>query len=233
MLDLGSTDFHLPVSGFGASDLKRISNSIFDDWEATIASSLSLPDYSLALTVEEGSVKGVAKIGAALGAIYVGIGNYGDFVSGLETINQQLRSARSYVAIHAAQAFSCPIAQAKSRQRSGTLGSLERLFEKVRTGELTSAEAAARAEKLIGQDAGESPGFLESLRTAFGNCPKYPEQKDLDLGDFEEQQFEDSSATVPRKPRRTPIPPDPSLHYRIEVWRDSRKKRKHTKVSQV
>lgn len=233
MIDLGSADFHFAVSGFGAPDLKRISNSIFDDWDATVASSLSLPDYSLALTVEEGSVKGVAKIGAAIGAIYMGIGNYGDFVSGLETINQQLRSAKSYVASHAAQAFACPTANAKSRQRSGTLGALERLFKKVRRGELSPVEAASLAENLIGPEGDESQNFVQELRAAFGNCPKYPEQMGLDLGDSEEDQFFDSSSTIPRRPRRAPTPRDPSLHYRIEVWRDSRKKRKHTRVSRV
>lgn len=70
MLDLGTTEFVLAIPSLPETELKRQSTSLFDDWEGYVDTALSLPDYSLFLQVEEGSVKGATRIGAAIGALY-------------------------------------------------------------------------------------------------------------------------------------------------------------------
>ncbi|MFA5940270.1 MAG: hypothetical protein WC809_13010, partial [Sinimarinibacterium sp.] len=95
MLDVGSTDFNLIIPGVDPGELESLSTSLFDRWEAYVDQSLALPDYSLFLQVEEGSIKGLAKMGTAVGALYLGIGAYGDFISGLTTIGKQLSATRA------------------------------------------------------------------------------------------------------------------------------------------
>ena len=94
MIDLGSTEFLLAIPSVPEAELKRLSTRLFDSWESYVGDSLSLPDYSLYLQVEEGSVRGSATVGAVLTALYFGIGNYGDFISGVRTINEQLADSR-------------------------------------------------------------------------------------------------------------------------------------------
>lgn len=235
MLDLGSTGFVLAIPSVPEQELRRLSSSLFDSWESFVDSSVSVPDYSLFLQVEEGSVKGLARIGAALGAIYFGIGNYGDFVSGIKTINEQVISTSDYLAEQASRVFSCPPSRASSTKRGGSLAALQRLFVRVQRGELTADEAMIRAEKLLGQDANVEPGFMRKLADALQNCPPYHQQQPfpfLEQGEEVEALLE----STPQSPRPLkPPPPDlgPFLHLRVEVWRESKKERKHTRVVKI
>jgi hypothetical protein len=117
MIDLGSTEFVLAVPSFSEQDLRSLSSSLFDRWEHFVENSVSVPDYSLFLQVEEGSVKGLAQIGAILGAVYIGVGNYGDFVSGVKTISEQVSATGDYLTEQAARVFSCPPGKASSKKR--------------------------------------------------------------------------------------------------------------------
>lgn len=233
MLDLGSTDFNLAVPSVDAALLKSLSTALFDDWEAYVHRSLVLPDYSLFLQVEEGSIKGWGKVGAAAAALYVGIGNYGDFMSGLETISQQLSSTRTYLAEQARNRFSCAEPQAVVRKRGGIPAALQRLFVRVQSGELTAAEASNQAQALLGDEATDAPGLIDALTNALHRCPRHHQQMPLEL---------DEPAEIPpiqgvgikqqpKAPKRRPPELPPPLHYRVEVWRESKKKRKKTKVT--
>jgi hypothetical protein len=112
MLDLGSTEFVLAIPSVSEQELRRLSSSLFDSWEAFVGSSVSVPDYSLFLQVEEGSVKGRATIGALLAAVYIGVGNYGDFISGVKTISEQVSATGDYLSEQANRVFSCPPSRA-------------------------------------------------------------------------------------------------------------------------
>ena len=105
MIDLGSTNFHIGVPSMPRQELRRYSTRLFDEWDEYVENTLKLPDYSLALEVEEGSVKGGGKIAVVLGALYLGIGNYGSFISGLQTIREQISSAGDFLAERAVQPF--------------------------------------------------------------------------------------------------------------------------------
>jgi hypothetical protein len=231
MVDLGTTEFHLAIPSFSEAELKRLSTRLFDSWETFAGDALSLPDYSLFLQVEEGSVKGLANVGAFLGVIYLAIGNYGDFVSGLKTINEQLVATSEYLRENAPTVFSCPSSKVTSNRQAGKMAALQRLFVKVQSGALTTDEAMHRAHALLGKEAESLPGFLEELARAFRGCPRFHEQQGLP---FLEQEH-DVLVEKPMRPKdpRPPIArPDlgPPLQLRVEVWRESKRKRKQTRV---
>jgi hypothetical protein len=231
MVDLGTTEFHLAIPSFSEAELKRLSSRLFDSWETFAGDALSLPDYSLFLQVEEGSVKGLATVGAVLGAIYLGIGNYGGFVSGLKTINEQLAATSEFLRQNAPDVFSCPSSKVTSNRRAGTMAALQRLFVKVQSGALTADEAMYRANALLGEEAESAPGFLEELARAFRDCPRFHEQQVFPFPEPEGEFLSDVPLRPggPRPPIARPVL-GPPLQLRVEVWRESKRKRKQTRV---
>lgn len=232
MLDLGSTDFYLAIPSVEASQLELLSSSLFDAWEAYVDQSLALPDYSLILQVEEGSISGWGKIRSTAGALVVGVTAYGGVMSGIEIISKQLSATRSYLAEHARSAFSCSEPQATVRKKGGVPSALQRLFVRVQRGELTPEEASIHAEAILGDQASEVPGFLEALTNALRNCPRYHQQVELpfdDVGDV--LPTEEADGKLPKTPKRRSPDLPPPLHYRVEVWRESKRKQKQTKLT--
>lgn len=231
MIDLGSTDFLFKVPSLPEADLTRLSTSLFDSWESYVDDSLIVPDYSLFLQVEEGSIKGLAKMGALLYAVYLGIGNYGDFISGVKTINEQLNATREYLAEEASRTFPCQDSKTSTRKRGGSLATLQRLFVKVQKGELTPEGAMSQAEILLGSEAATVPGFQRDLENALRTCPRFHEQLPLPLADLPDDELQvllDSKR--PSRPTRPKPVLGPTLQFRVEVWRESKKKRKETRI---
>jgi hypothetical protein len=231
MVDLGSTEFHLAIPSYSEVELRRLSTRLFDSWESFADDALSLPDYSLFLQVEEGSVRGLATVGAVLAAVYFGIGNYGDFISGLRTINEQLAATSVYLRENAPTVFSCPESKVTSSRQGGTLAGLQRLFVKVQSGTLTPDQAMHKAQVLLGEEAELLPGFLEGLARAFRDCPRFHEQQSLPFSEQDEDAFL-AAPNKPKAPRSLISRPElgPPLQLRIEVWRESKRKRKQTRV---
>lgn len=234
MLDLGTTEFVLAIPSLPEAELRHLSTALFDEWEGYVDTALSLPDYSLFLQVEEGSVRGSAKIGALATVLYFGIGNYGDFVSGVKTIGEQIAATSSFLSEQAKHTFDCPDAQVTSRRRGGVVAGMHRLFVRVQKGDLSPEEAMAFAEQLLGDQKDEAPGFKEALAKAFSDCPRYHKQEAFPfLADPD-----DSLPPVPLGLGQQPTPKEsrprielgPPLHLRVEVWRDSKKKRRNTRV---
>ena len=234
MLDLGSTEFVLAIPSFPEQDLRRISSSLFDSWEDFVDASVRVPDYSLFLQVEEGSVKGRARIGVALAALYLGIGNYGDFISGLKTIGEQVSATGDYLSENASYVFSCPPKRATAKKRGGSLAALQRLFVRVQKGELTPAQAMIRAETLLGEEAATEPGVMRELENALLKCPKFHQQhpfpylEQLDeLDTLLEAEPKEPKAPQPSRPSGPVF--GPPLRLRVEVWRESKNKQKQTR----
>ncbi len=236
MLDLSSTDFNFAIASVDPSQLEILSSSLFDEWEAYVEQSLTLPDYSLFLQIEEGSINGWGKIKSATKAVIVGITAYGGLMSGVEIMSKQLKATSNFLAEHAQSKFSCPGAQATVRKKGGAPAALQRLFARVQSDELTPEEATILAQAILGDDASEVPGFFESLSNAFRTCPRHPQQAPLPFDELlEAKPPVDMTGTkqpkLPKLPKsRTPDLPPP-LHYRVEVWRESKRKRKHTKIT--
>jgi hypothetical protein len=234
MIDLGSTEFVLVVPSIPRSELELHATRLFDSWESVVGQSLALPDYSLFLQLEEGSISGRAKIAAALGALYLGIADYGGFISGLGTIRQQVVAVGDYVAERAARHFSCPDSRATIKKRGGSLTALHRLFVKVQKGELSADEATRRAEELLGDDSADEPRFIKELERSLHNCQRFPKQQPLPFSASNDEI--DAILGPPSQPHRPPRPKSevgPPLHWRVEVWRDSKKKNKQTKITRL
>lgn len=231
MLDIGTAEFNLAVPSLPEQELRDRSSELFDCWEQFVGTAIALPDYSLFLQVEEGSVNGRARIGAVAAALYFGIGNYGGFVSGVKTIGEQVSATSDFLTDQAKRVFSCSDDRAVSRKRGGAVASLQRLFVRVQRGELTPEEATARAESLLGEEAATVPGLIDALGDAFNSCPSFHEQQELPFPDASDE-FIQREVPAPTGPRPTrPLPPlAPSLQLRVEVWRDSKKQGKQTRI---
>lgn len=231
MLDLGSTEFVLSVPSLPEAELEWLSTSLFDTWEGFVDSALTLPDYSLFLQVEEGSVRGAAKIGAVVGALYLAIGNYGDFVSGVKTIGEQIGATSDFLSENAKRVFNCPDAKATSRKRGGAVAGLQRLFVRVQKGDLSPEEATVFAERILGDPQNDAPGLMTSLSEAFRDCPKYHEQQEFPFADLPDELDLPPLERIPIPRESRPRPQlGPPLQIRVEVWRDSKNKRRKTRV---
>lgn len=233
MIEIGSTDFLINVPSLPPEEFERYSSSLFDEWEKCVERTLILPDYSLSLEIEEGSIKGGGKIAVTLGVLYLGIGNYGDFISGLQTIGSQVYYVSNELFVNARSPFGCSNVNAKVRKNGGSLTYLHKLFDKVQRGELTADQAMFDVEKAFGDDALSSPEFMQQLKAELEEAPPHPKQLSLHDGTWEECN-PDQNPRKKREPRSPRQKPDPlSEHYRIEIWRESKKKKKSVRVTKV
>lgn len=231
MIALGATDFYIDVPSLPRHEFERYSTKLFDEWEAYVGQVLKIPDYALALEVEEGSIKGGAKIAAALYALYIGIGQYGSFISGIQTIQGQISSVGDFLAAHATTPFSSSEVKPKIKKHSGSLGQLQRLFFKVQQGKITTEQAMLEAEIMFGDEAESEPDFMSEMKSSFENMPLLAKQLKLPLNIVEQDVFLQVSdkKRQPRAPRPKPEPPM-GQQFRVEVWRDSKKDKRKVRV---
>lgn len=229
MIDIGTTDFYFPVSNLSKRQLEKYSTHLFDRWERSLENNLHVPDYALSLQVEEGSIKGSGRIAVLLGALYLGIGNYGSFISGLQIIREQASSVGDFLAEAAKNQLGYRGEKSKIRKRSGTLGSLQRLFAKVQRGEMTAEQATIEAATILGDDAHTSPDFMRWLSQSLNEAPVFHQQIPLPLEGAEEIPLEQpDKERIPRLPQ-VPAGPPP-VHFRVQVWRESKKDKKNVRV---
>ena len=228
MLDLSSTAFLIDTTGLPRRRLERYSTNLFDKWDSYVSKIVAIPDYSIALEIEEGSIKGKGKIAVALGALYFGIGNYGSFISGLQIIKDQVVTASNYLADQANYPFDAEITV---NRKGGIATQLRKLFTRVQSGKLSVEEAMLEAEKLIGEDAKDSPDFMNALRNSLRTAPKHHQQTELGLAmpEFSEPEPEEVDHEPKPQAPRPPLAPAPYLQ--VVVWRDSRREERHIRVS--
>jgi len=233
MIAIGTTDFYFAAPNISKGQLEEYSLTLFDSWELSVESNLLLPDYSLSLEIEEGSIKGRGKVAAGLFALYVGISNYGSFISALQIIRDQIATVSDVLAETAGRQIGSQQGSTKIRKRSEVLGALQRLFVRVQRGEMTPQQAINEAEFLIGEDANESPDFMSSLVQSFIGAPRFHEQIPLPLDSLDDITRGDQpeKERIPRKPSAPswPIP----AHLRVEVWRESKKQKKNYRTIKV
>jgi len=236
MISIGRTDFYNDIQELSSEEFEEYSTKLFDEWEAYISEVLKLSDYSLALDVEEGSIKAIGKIAATLGVIYIGIGQYGSFISGLNTIHDQVLTVSNYFVYRAAKPFESEQAKPRIRKYGESLSRLKNLFVKVQEGELTVEQAMQESEKMFGEEAKSEPEFMEQLHDALKQTPILPQQIQLpfDLEVTEDMELPPSKQiTRQQKPTQPTAPPPQSQHLRVEVWRESKKSKKNVRVSKL
>ena len=234
MVDLGTTDFYIAVPSMPRREFETYSTRLFDEWDGYVEKTLALTDYSLVLEVEEGSVRGFGRITVLLGVLYVGVGNYGSFISGVQTIREQISTAGDFLAERATVPFGSKGIVPKVRKQGGTLGRLQRLFVKVQRGEMTAEQAMSEAEKLLGDEAETAPEFMRQLEESLEQAPRFHLQQLLPLDPLgqEESLLSSKNERLPRPPSQKPdLAPPP--HFRVEVWRESKKGLRKIRVVQL
>ena len=234
MINIGTTDFFIGVPCMPRNEFEMYSTRLFDEWEAQVDKTLTLSDYSIALELEEGSVKGVGKIAACLGALYIGIGQYGSFTSGLKTIGDQVGLVGDFLAKRSVVPFASSRCETRIRKRKDSLTQLQRLFVKVQRREITTEQAMSEAEALFGDEATTAPEFMHKLQESFKQAPLLPQQLKL-FPDAQEQDAvvpHSEKERRPRPPRPIPftLPPD---KFRVEVWRESKTGQRRVRVIQL
>ncbi|MDH5548146.1 MAG: hypothetical protein OEZ43_21425 [Gammaproteobacteria bacterium] len=230
MIEIGTNSFLIKVPNLPQEDFERYSSALFDEWEKSLEKTLHLSDYSISLEIEEGSIKGKGKIAATLTVLYFGIGSYADFVSGLETINNQVSYASNALFKSAASPFGGSNANVKTSKRGGAVSQLRSLFNKVQSGDMTVDEAMDNARVLLGEEGEEVPEFMRELENQLEKAPRIPKQLAFDDEEWEEVSAEEKPKT-PKKPGKAPTPIP--QQYRVVVWRESKGKKKHIKVSKL
>lgn len=229
MLDVVTTSFYIKAPAFDKDDFAQYSTQLFEDWDKYVETHLNLPDYSVTLVIEEGSIKGLGRIAATAGALYLAIGNYGGFISGVQTIRDQASYITNALFDQAKQSFGCKSVLGNSKQSGGEIYYLKSLFDRVQAGQLTSDQAISEVHDRWGHEAENSPEFLKNLARSLDDAPHHPTQLQLLDELWEPCEEKSKPRRTPHKiPRRRPELPIPQ-HYRIEISRQ--RKGANTKVT--
>ena len=233
MLDVVTTSFYIKSPVFDKDDFASYSTQLFDRWDSQIEDRLHLPDYAVNLVIEEGSIKGLGKIAATAGALYIAIGNYGGFVSGVQAIREHASYVTSALFDQAKQSFGCGSTRGNSKQSGGEIYYLKGLFDRVQAGQLTSNQAITEIRDRWGPEADNSPHFLRDLEKSLKNAPRDPEQ--LSMPDDFWDPCEEVGGPMRRPQPKRPRPPDLPIpqHYRIEIYRQRKGGDKRVKLERV
>lgn len=228
MAGIGTTSIYINESAISRPEFETYSTQLFDDWEAHVADILKLPDYSLALVVQEGSINIKAKILAGAGVLYIGIGQYGSFINGIQTIHSQVQAAGDYMVERAAEPFNTT---PRVIRRGESLSRIKTLFEMVQRRELSVDEAILETEAIFGDELESVPEFVNDLRNALIEAPPYPLQTNLELVDSNGLPLKPE--TQKRKRIHSPKPnkplPEPD-QYRVEIWRENKRSKRNVRV---
>ncbi|MGC0118921.1 hypothetical protein [Pseudoalteromonas piscicida] len=234
MANIGTVDFYIGVPSLPREDFENYSTQLFDEWEAYVEKNLDLKDYSLVLEVEEGSIKAKGKILATASVLYFGIAQYGSFISGLQTIHNQVKAVGDYLGERASSPFDLTRVKPKLRKRGESLARIESLFVKVQRGELTVEMAMKETEAIFGEELKEVPEFYSELKKSLEQTFIIPEQMELKL--IDENGEELATPSKPPKQPRTPQPrtPPPAVdQFRVEVWRETKNGKRNVKVTSL
>ncbi|MBE0585760.1 MAG: hypothetical protein IH612_18610 [Desulfofustis sp.] len=214
MIDIVRTSFHFDTPAPPEEDLIAYARRVFDKMDAAAEELLLFDDYSLYLAVEEGSIKGSSKVAVLAATLYFGIGQYGSFIHGVETIARQGRAvARAVVSAASGDEMLQHVPKGNTRVDAGAASRLERLFVKVRDREIGPEEATLLALEILDPVGAELPhGAQQEIAAAFESIRLNPEQLSLDLG----IEGESVPPSVPKPRPKRPMPAVPHLLVVIE-----------------
>lgn len=232
MIDLGTASFHIQVPSLPPGELESFSTSLFDAWERSVAHGLTLNDYALSLRIEEGSVKGLGRLAATLGVLYIGIGQYGSFINGLQVIRSQVGTVTTALTDNASLGLLGATRAPKIRRSGATLAKLQTLFNKVQRGELSAHDAMREARALLGDEGADTRDFMTALQSALEDAPRFPQQIPFPYELPADEALELASSQQPPTPPQ-PRPAPPVDRFRVEVWRDSKKSERHVTLVKV
>lgn len=180
MIAIGDGWFVLDAPLLRDKELREYAKKLFAEFDESTSRLLPLDDFGLHLEIEQGSLKGKSAILATLGALYVGISTFGEFVHGVKEISSLAKIAVDEVNKLAAIELGLPPkAVTGKRGDAGELTQLNRLFEQVARGQLQPDEATERAMKLFAEEDEIPKGFALDLSRAVHNIKLHPKQLDL------------------------------------------------------
>ena len=231
MLTLGGAKFTIFIPALSQAELESYTTSLFDSWEKQVDKELNgFPDYALYLDVEEGSLKGSGWIATSLSQLLIALGVYGGFVQGVQMINSQVKVASECLKAEAVEPFADEKPVYTARASSGKLGRLERLFKKVKKGELDPEIAAFRAAKLFEEDAESCPKFIREVFAAIQQLSPGSKQLDL-LPEWQPEpmlnSIDDESRLIQESDRPSRLPREKN---RIEVWRETKRQTRRIRI---
>ncbi|WP_273021145.1 hypothetical protein [Rheinheimera sp.] len=99
---------------------------------------------------------------SALGVLYIGIRQYGSFISGLQIIHGQVRTVSGYLGDRAGAPIQSSKVKPRVRRNGESLARLLTLFVKVQKGELSVDEAMEESERLFGYELNEAVDFKKN-----------------------------------------------------------------------
>ncbi len=234
MIDIGSTNFYFSLPNVSEEELEKYSENLFDSWASTIDDTLAIEDFSISLEIEEGSVKGKGRILATAAAIYIAVGQWGSFCSGVQIIKSQIMAVSDFLIKEAEVKINQPVGLKRLRRSSGALGKIDVLFKKVQRGDITPEEAMLRTEMILSSEDGIPPKLMKEIEDSFIGIPVFHKQIPL---------FVPNSPVVPNNGNplgyRSVITNSSRNNrnkkdkFRVEIWRGSRgdlRKVKSTKI---
>lgn len=189
-----------------------------------------MPDYYLALDVQEGSISAKSKILVGAGVICTFLATYGSISSGAKNLYSDVRAVGNYLGVRAASPFPEAKTKPKLRNRGEALSILQSLFVRVANGSTSPDEAMILARNLFGD---EVPEFMEQLKESLDNTPS---QLSLPIEGID---FIPVSPSMKDDDRREPSEPKERIlairpdQYRVEIWRESKSSDRNIRVRKV
>lgn len=237
MLLIGEALCNISIAPLSQAELAGYAELLFDEIDVAAERFVHLPDYELHLEVEEGSVKARNAILVSLASLYVGIGNYGSFVSGVREIRDQVKAIGDLFLDAAPGRLSVPKEAIVQKKRNpAVLGKLENLFQSVAKGDMSPDDAARLAMDVLADDEEPPPALSEEVAHAMANIRRNPQQLpfvsngyDLDTSLVTANELPLTRQRKPRQKREMP-PVLPSNKLRVEVWREGKHGKKNIKI---
>ncbi|RYJ60768.1 hypothetical protein [Pseudomonas songnenensis] len=231
MINIGSTDLYINVPSLPLEDFKNYSTRLFDEWEEHVRKTLSLPDFYLALDVQEGSISAKSRILVGATALCGFLASYGAISSGVKNLYEDVAAIGSYLGVIAAAPFPNFPGKPRVRSRGEALSKLNTLFVKVSNGTISPDEAMLQAEKVLGVNADDSPEFTRALKDSFHSTPS---QILLPLENGEVNSvLDDHDDRRDPFPSRKRIPAIRQEQYRVEIWRESRSSQRNVVIKKL
>lgn len=217
MIDISRAYFRFDMPAPPEPELLEYAQSIFDDLDRLAARLMPLPDYTVYVAVEEGSVKGGGKILAAAGVLYFGIGQFGSFVQGVRELRQIGEAVGEFFIEESAGK---PLVRHEPlqwrRKDAGKVQKIDQLFKRVAAGEINPETGTRLTIALLDADDSLPPEAYAKIQEAFTSIQKDPEQLLLDLPGTQAP----TDHNPPPAPR--PVPHVPTRRLRIEIERESK-----------
>jgi hypothetical protein len=205
MIDIVRASFNFDAPAPPEDYLIDYARRIFEEMDTAVEEYLPFDDYSLYLSVEEGSIKGLGKVALYASALYAGIAQYGSFIQGVEIIKRQgCAVAQAIVDVASKDQAVEQVFKKRTRADAGAASRLKRLFVKVRDREIGPEEATLKALEILDPTGTELPPESQrEIAISMESLEKHPEQLTLELGISEE--FDRPSFPSPRPKRPMPI----------------------------